>query len=233
MRICIDAGHGGRDPGAVGLNSSREKDIVLNITRNIKRIVDGNKQLETVIKDDIERVSSRRDNPETIAFLEQRFGGINNYLESQQERLATIKYLNNDYSYTRLTDIFIALGERVNISQRQGADMFISLHCNAAINRLATGTETFFFKGNEEGKILSEYINNEIISVTGWRNRGVKTTSVFRVLRGYNQQIPACLVEFNFISNPEMEQILNNITIQNKMAICVLEGIDKFIYNLD
>lgn len=36
MRVCIDPGHGGKDPGAIGKNNTREKDITLAIAKKFK-----------------------------------------------------------------------------------------------------------------------------------------------------------------------------------------------------
>lgn len=55
-----------------------------------------------------------------------------------EENLKDVKVI-----YTRSTDSFVELHERAAIANRLGADLFVSIHCNAAANSAAYGTETF------------------------------------------------------------------------------------------
>ena len=41
MRVWVDAGHGGYDPGAVGPSGLREKDITLAVTKRIASLLEG------------------------------------------------------------------------------------------------------------------------------------------------------------------------------------------------
>ena len=55
-----------------------------------------------------------------------------------EENLKDVKII-----YTRSDDTFIELHERAAIANRNGADLFVSIHCNAAASTSAYGTETF------------------------------------------------------------------------------------------
>lgn len=52
--------------------------------------------------------------------------------------------LGIDVVMTRSTDVFIELQERTAIANQVGADLFVSIHANAALNRSASGVETYY-----------------------------------------------------------------------------------------
>ena len=109
------------------------------------------------------------------------------------------------------------------LANSANCDFFISIHCNAAENKSARGTETFYYKGSAEGKKLAQAINDEIVKTLGTRNRGIKETTSLYVIK--HTKAPAVLVECEFISNLDGEKLL-----KEKAKIfgqCITRGIVK------
>ncbi len=217
--IVIDPGHGGEDPGAIGPNGTKEKDINLAIAKYLR---------DMLIND-----------------------GYEVYL-------------------TREEDIFIPLVERTKFANDKNADIFISIHCNAAEKPRGDvrGFEIYFLSEtatdpdavateklenevvkfekktpeleklqkllwsmvvnefmNESSKLCS-LITKEVIERTQFVNRGVKQAG-FYVLRG--AQMPAVLVECGFISHPVEEIKLNKKEIQIAIANGIYAGIKNYV----
>lgn len=127
---------------------------------------------------------------------------------------------------TRYTDIFLNLSERARMANKWGADYFISLHNNSAVNRNATGFETFIYNGKVSEKTVNfqKFVHDEIAKHIGIRDRGKKRAN-FAVLR--ETKMPAVLIEYAFISNIEDETIL--IEKADELAKWTCNGIIKAI----
>lgn len=168
MKVCIDAGHGGKDPGAV--NGKRyEKNDTLKLAIRVGKVLKAN--------------------------------GI-------------------EVTYTRTKDVYHSTGKKAALGNNYKADYFISIHRNAAILKSARGAETFVYAKNgkryEMAKKIQQLLENE-----GFRNRGVKKSKRFTVLK--NTKMPALLIEVGFISNKKDNQLLDSKF--NQIADCIAKGI--------
>ncbi|MDR3048227.1 MAG: N-acetylmuramoyl-L-alanine amidase [Elusimicrobiota bacterium] len=221
--IVIDPGHGGQDPGAIGAGGTNEKDVVLAIAYELKKLLDEDGGYRTIL--------------------------------------------------TRSDDRFIPLGTRAEIANKLHADLFISIHCNANINRSVDGFEIYFLseKATDPQALATENLENSVIELESksekektnlqkmfWsmtlneymneaaelssfiaaetpkrlkiQNRGVKQAG-FYVLRG--AEMPAVLVESAFISNYSQEAKLRTSAFQILVADAVYEGIVRYFARKD
>ena len=101
-----------------------------------------------------------------------------------------------------------SLTARVNEANSWPADIFISLHTNAAENTNASGIEALVYgPGAEVANELAEDILEELTLTTGLRNRGIVYRPGLYVLK--ETTMPAVLVEMGFISNPYDAELLS------------------------
>lgn len=125
--------------------------------------------------------------------------------------------------YSRTTDKFVSLGQRVKMANNANADVFVSIHVNSATSS-ARGFEVFSHRGSVRGKRLATSVYDAVIKNKSLyaSARGLKTAN-FYVLR--HTRMAAVLVETAFISNPHDAKILK--TKQKEFAKQIAEGIKK------
>ncbi|WP_047236826.1 N-acetylmuramoyl-L-alanine amidase [Chromobacterium subtsugae] len=218
--VMLDPGHGGEDPGAIGMVGTREKDVVLKIGHQLKQLIDAE--------------------PNMRAYM------------------------------TRSDDVFIPLGVRVAKARKLNADLFVSIHADAAPNRAARGSSVFAL--SEKGatsafaKALAQtqndsdliggvkigskdkYLAHTLLDLTQTAtiNDSLKLgKTVLGQLGGLNKlhknaveqagfavlkapDIPSILVETAFISNPDEEQRLLTAEFQQQMANAIFSGVKHY-----
>ncbi|EPZ62478.1 hypothetical protein H477_5353 [[Clostridium] sordellii ATCC 9714] len=135
---------------------------------------------------------------------------------------------NIDVKMSRESDEFIKLGERANMANQYGADVFVSIHQNSADAESAHGIETYYHPNKGMYEPLAKDIQDNAINQTGARNRGVKSSNL-AVLRESN--MPSSLFESGFVSNLQEYQKLINPSYQDKLATGIVEGIETYLKN--
>lgn len=121
-----------------------------------------------------------------------------------------------------------SLNERCRRANSDKADLFISIHANAAGTdwNTANGWEIYCLqKGGYEYR-LAQCIHDESIPFLGVKDRGIKTNS-FTVLTG--TKMPAVLIEHGFYSNKSECELLLSDAFREKCAIADCKGILKYL----
>lgn len=217
--IVVDAGHGGKDHGAMSASGIKEKDVNIKIAKHVKTI------------------------------------------------------LVNRYKYrvvmTRKDDTFIPLKDRSKISNKRNADLFVSIHANAAKRKSAHGIETYFLgtshnkqalatAARENGELVKSVKDNQVQQILASlitttkindssrlagrvqenlyrsskkKNRSLKNLGVkegpFYVLHGAD--MPSILVEVGFLTNKKEARMLSKSEYLYRLASSIAEGIHKYL----
>ena len=118
------------------------------------------------------------------------------------------------------------LQARVNVGEyTPGAEIFVSIHCNAFSNPASNGMETYYYAGSPRGERLATLLNEELEKAGGLFNRGVKTAN-FYVIK--HSSMPATLAELAFVTNPKEEQLLASPAYQMKLAEGIARAISRY-----
>ena len=118
------------------------------------------------------------------------------------------------------------LQARVDVGEATGgAEVFLSIHCNAFAKPAAHGTETYYYPKSENDKALAQALQDGMLDHGRLRDRGVKQAR-FYVLR--NSSLPAALVELAFITNYEEKKLLADEDFQQEMALGICEGLANY-----
>lgn len=228
-KVVIDPGHGGKDPGAIGPSKVQEKDVALDVSLKLGKLIEENFPDVQVI-------------------------------------------------YTRSTDVFIGLAERAQVANKASADLFISIHCNAADNKQAMGIESWVLglhkseaalevAKKENAAILMEddhetkyqdfdprdpdsyiglalrqnvyldqslkfanFVQIEAVRDLKRNDRGVRQAG-FMVL--YRATMPAVLLELGFLSHADEEKYLNSEKGKKELAEQVYDAFATYKRSVD
>ncbi len=212
-RIVLDAGHGGKDTGAIGSKGLREKDASLDVVLALAAILEEQGYEVVLTRNDDTFVPLKR--RAEIANEEKADLFISVHLNSApQTYLAGTEVYTLDVASDRYA---LRLAARENAS----SDGRVS-ELERILADLATRANT------ADSTKLAEAIDRQVAAAHGGLNKdhGVKH-ALFRVLVG--AKCPAVLVEAGFISNPDEEKKLRTHEFRDRLARAIADGIARFV----
>jgi len=130
--------------------------------------------------------------------------------------------------YTRTEDMNVELQPRVDLAEQVRANVFVSVHANSLESRLSniSGIETYYAPGATSGQQLAATVHQQIISLTGAKDRNIRAARFFVIRK---TSMPSILVETGFVTNPQEAANLNNRAYQDRMALAIARGVDQFM----
>jgi N-acetylmuramoyl-L-alanine amidase len=221
--LVLDAGHGGKDPGAIG-RKSKEKDITLAVTLLAGKYITENYP-------DVKVVYTRR--RDVSVGLNERADLAN---KSHANLFISIHTNSVEQSSPRGSEVF-AFGvtrsaENLAIMKRENSVIYLEDNYKEKYEGFdPNSAESYiifeFLQNNfaEQSLEFASTMRNELKACAPWSDRGVKQAA-FLVLR--EASMPRVLVELDFISNIEAEKLLMSDAGQKKYAIAICNAFGKY-----
>jgi len=218
--VAIDPGHGGHDPGAIGKNRTREKDVALAISRQLADRINAEPGMKAILVRDSDvyvdhrtRTSIARRNKADL-FVSVHSDAVNDRRAAGASVYALSLKGASDEAAMQLAQRENASVGGVSLGGKDDvlASVLIDLSQNAS---LSASLEV----GND--------VIKEMDKVTKMHRRTVQQAG-FLVLK--SPDMPSILVETAFISNPGEEQKLRDRSHQGRLANAILAGIRNYFY---
>jgi N-acetylmuramoyl-L-alanine amidase len=217
--IVIDPGHGGRDPGALGINGSKEKDFTLKIAKEIKAKIERDLKI---------RVLMTRDSDKFVP-LEDR-GSIAN--RAGGKLFISIHADSNPNKSLRGHTVYFMGPAKTEEARRVAQFENSVIRFEGSNSKYAGLSETAFILAanaqnsyNKESEEFAAILDREIKSRQDAEGHGVRQAG-FYVLHGTS--MPNILLETAFISNKTDEKLLATRGFYLDIAAAVCESIKEF-----
>jgi len=219
-RIVIDPGHGGHDTGTIGRGGLMEKDLALEVAKDLRQ------QLESRL--DIDVVLTREE--DVFLSLEERTTIANQY---QADLFVSIHANSSSARSTSGVETyfldFAKNSAAREIAARENASSLGNLRdLEDLIKRIAQAEKSA--ESRELAAIIQKKLFTSVRQILpSTRNRGVRSAP-FVVLIGAN--MPSVLAEVAFISNPRDESMLKKKESQEQLAKALFSGIEGYMKTL-
>jgi N-acetylmuramoyl-L-alanine amidase len=220
--IAVDAGHGGEDPGAIGKNGTREKDVVLAIARELALKINAEPGMKAVLTRNGDYFVPLRDRMRR-ARAQQADLFVSIHADSIRDRRVdgSSVYILSQRGATDEASRWLA--ERENASDLIGgvslddkddvlASVLLDLSQSASLSASQVAAERVLRELNRVGEVRKPQVQQ----------------ARFMVLK--SPDIPSMLVETAYISNPQEELRLRSAPHQAKLAAAIHQGVHEYFY---
>jgi N-acetylmuramoyl-L-alanine amidase len=219
--IAIDAGHGGRDPGATGRSGTHEKLVTLEIAKRLEKFINNQRGMQAVLIRKNDRFMRLRDR---IVKARDHHADMMISLHADsfpdpRARGSSIYALSVDGASSETARM---LAEKENAADLLFGDVNLAVDDQMVKEVLFDLSLT----GTIESSLdIGSEILHQIKSVNRVHKKKVQQAG-FAVLKAPN--IPSILIETAFISNPREEKNLRSSAHQKKVAKAITRGVNKY-----
>ena len=224
--IAIDAGHGGEDPGALGPGGVLEKDVVLGISKALKRAIDSQSGYSAVLVRTSDYYVPLRDR-----FAKAREHRADMFISIHADsfrmssvRGASVYALSTQGATSEMASYLAQKENRADLIGGAG-----SLSLKDKDDQLASVLLDLSMNATLDSSLrLGEMVLAEMGSVTRLHKKNVEQAG-FAVLK--SPDVPSLLIETGFISNPEDARNLAQPSFQNRVAKSIFQGVRNYFDN--
>ncbi len=214
FNIVIDPGHGGHDPGAIGINGTKEKDINLLISKKLFKFLSLDKRFNVSLirtKDNYISLQERLrivHNKKANLFLSIHVNSIHNNRYIKGASIWLLSMLNKYKYITKMNYLNLDKNQKLKLN-------YFFLNLSKKVSQLN------YYLASE---IINEFRNSIILHKNYLQYADFFILSLF--------YIPSILIEVGYISNPIEEKKLVNEFYQYKLAKYIYLGVNNFTNNI-
>lgn len=221
--IVIDAGHGGKDVGAIGAKGTYEKDVVLAVSKKLAERINAQPGMRAVLTREGDKFIRLRDRTriarENHADL---FVSIHaDSFRSHHAKGSSVYALSQRGASSEAARLLAEKENAADLIAGTDIDEKDEMLRSVLLDLSQTGAI-------KESIAVGDRVLRELGGVNQLHKRQVEQAG-FAVLKSHD--VPSILVELAFISNPKEERRLKDSSHQNKLANAILGGVKAYFVN--
>ncbi|MEI6438289.1 MAG: N-acetylmuramoyl-L-alanine amidase [Candidatus Omnitrophota bacterium] len=218
-KVVVDAGHGGKDPGAIGVAGLKEKDVVLDIARRVKKSFEESGVTVVMTRDTEDFVTLA----DRTAIASQPDVDLFISIHANANKTRGANGIEAYYAGTLSRD------DRTEDQRKANEKKICSLYNMRSdipdLRDIVTDMLYSYKRSVSPG--LSDAVARGLSQAVPRQSRGSKPERFF-VLR--NTLIPAVLVEVGFVTNPKEAALLKDSAFRQRLAESITKSVLRFVY---